>query len=172
MLVLKRIILPFLFAAVLISEGCDKGIEPRPADEVPGFSGRITFVGAWPDSITRTHLVVFDSLLEEPNDFSLYNLKFISDTIPYGVQYYDYDSRVDPYVPITAGSFAYIAVVQQKTKNLSLSRKDWTVAGIFYAYGDTTNPGRLTIPEKTFVKNINIWCNFYDPPPQPPGGQE
>lgn len=170
MLLLKRILLPVLFIIILISEGCDKGIEPRPADEVPGFSGRITFIGAWPDSITRTLIVVFDSLLEEPDDFSLYNLKFISDTIPGGVSYYDFDSRNNPSVPIHAGDFAYVAVVQQKTPLLSLLRKDWIVAGIYYAYGDTTHPGRLIIPDKTFIRNINIWCDFNNPPPQPPGG--
>ncbi len=170
MLLLKRIVLPVLFITILFSEGCDKGIEPRPADEIPGFSGRITFIGAWPDSITRTHIVVFDSLLEDPNDFSLYNLKFISDIIPYWVSYYDFDSRNNPYVPIQAGEYAYVAVVQQKTPQLSLLRKDWIVVGIYYAYGDITHPGGLIIPDKTFIRNINIWCDFNNPPPQPPGG--
>jgi hypothetical protein len=170
MLLLKRIILPVLFITVLISEGCDKGIEPRPADEVPGFSGRITFIGAWPDSIKRTFIVVFDSLLEEPADFNLYNLKFISDSIPTGVNFYDYDSRMSPILPIGAGDYAYLAVVQQSTTSISLNRQDWIVAGVFYAYGDTTHPGQLIIPDKTFIKNINIWCDFNNPPPQPPGG--
>ncbi len=166
----KRIFLPALFLILLINGGCDKGIEPRPTDEIPGFSGRITFIGAWPDSIQRTHIVVFDSLLEDLNDFTVFNLKFVSDSIPNGVSYYDFDSRRNPFLPIAAGSYAYVAVVQQKTLNLSFSRKDWTVVGIYYAYGDTTTPATLTIPEKTLVKNINIWCDFNNPPPQPPGG--
>jgi hypothetical protein len=170
MFFIKRNILSLLFIAILITEGCDKGIEPRPADEIPGFGGRITFVGTWPDSIKRTYIVVFDSLLEDPGDFNLNNLKFISDTISYGVNYYDFDSRNNYTIPIYAGSYAYIAVVQQKTDKISFLRKDWTVAGIYYAYGDTSHPARLIIPEKTFVKNINIWCNFNNPPPQPPGG--
>lgn len=168
MLSLKRIILPVLFITILISEGCDKGIEPRPADEVPGFSGRITFVGAWPDSIKRTHIVVFDSLLEDANDFNVFNLKFVSDSIPVGINYYDYDSRNNPFLPIAAGEYAYVAVVQQKTENISFSRNDWTVAGIYYAYGDTTHPGQLIIPDKTLIRNINILCDFNNPPPQPP----
>ena len=170
MLFQKRIMYIFLFIILLIFEGCDKGIEPRPADEVPGFGGRITFVGTWPDSVKRTFIVAFDSLLEEPNDFSLYNLKFISDSIPTGVSFYDFDSRKDPVVSIEAGNYAYVVVVQQKTPTISLRRQDWIVAGVYYAYGDTTHPGELIIPQKTFVRNINIWCDFNNPPPQPPGG--
>ncbi len=170
MKLIKCITLPVLFIIILITGGCDKGIEPRPADEVPGFSGRITFVGAWPDSITRTHIVVFDSLLESPEDFTIFNLKFVSGEIPYGISVYDFDSRDSSFLPISPGTFSYVAVVQQKTENISLTASDWTVAGIYYAYGDTTHPGKLIIPEKSFVKNINIRCDFNNPPPQPTGG--
>lgn len=169
MLKIKRIVFPVLIILILIIGGCDKGIEPRPADKIPGFGGRITFIGTWPDSIKRTFIVVFDSLLESPDDFSLYNLKFISDSIPSGVNYYDYDSRINPIVPIASGDYAYLIVVQQKTPNISLDRKDWIVSGVYYAFGDTTHPGQLIIPDKSFVKNINIWCDFNNPPPQPPG---
>lgn len=164
----KRILPVVLFAVILIVQGCDKGIEPRPADEVPGFGGRVTFVGAWPDSIKRTFIVVFDSLLESPDDFNLFNIKFISDSIPTGINYFDYDSRINPIIPVESGDYAYVAVVQQKTPQISLQRSDWIVAGVYYAFGDTTMPGQLKIPDKTFVKNINIWCDFNNPPPQPP----
>jgi len=170
MVYLKRIILPVLFILILISSGCDKGIEPRSTDDIPGFGGRITFIGTWPDSVQRTHIVVFDSLLEDANDFNIFNLKFISDALPYGVPGYDFDSRDSAIIQVEPGSFSYVAVVQQKTVDLSLLRKDWTVIGIYYAYGDTTHPGKLDIPDKYFVKNINIRCDFNNPPPQPPGG--
>ncbi|HSD63314.1 MAG TPA: hypothetical protein VLB50_05920, partial [Ignavibacteriaceae bacterium] len=71
--------------------------------------------------------------------------------------------------PISAGSYAYVVVVQQKTPQISLNKKDWIVAGVYYANGDTTQPGRLIIPENSFIKNINIICDFDNPPPQPPG---
>ncbi len=166
----KRLTLPVLFFVRLITGGCDKGIEPRPADQVPGFGGRITFIGAWPDSIQRTHIVVFDSLLESPEDFNIFNLKFVSAEIPYGVTTYDFDSRDSAFVPLSPGTFSYVAVVQQKTENISLIPGDWTVAGIYYAYGDTTHPGKLIIPDKSFIKNIDIRCDFNNPPPQPTGG--
>ncbi len=167
---IKCITLPVLLVILLITGGCDKGIEPRPADEVPGFGGRITFIGAWPDSIQRTYVVAFDSLLESPEDFNIFNLKFISGEIPYGVTSYDFDSRDSALIPINSGTFSYVAVVQQKTENPSLNPGDWIVAGIYYAYGDTTYPGKLVIPEKSFVKNIDIWCDYNNPPPQPTGG--
>lgn len=165
---LKVLLIALLFIALLIENGCDKGIEP--VTDITGFSGRITFQGSWPDSIQRTFVVVFDSLLEKPDDFNLFNIKFISNQISSGLSYYDYDSRDSALIPIIAGSFAYIAVVQQKTPEISLNRQDWIVAGVYYTNGDTTHPGRLVIPQNSFVRNINIICDFDNPPPQPPGG--
>lgn len=165
---LRKIIFPALLIGIVITESCNKGIEP--VYDSPGFSGRVTFKGTWPDSIKRTFIVVFDSLLEEPNDFTLYNLKFISGGIPTGVSYFDYNSRDSALVQIDPGTYAYVAVVQQKTETISLLRKDWIVAGIYYTNDDTTNPGRLIIPSDGFVRNINILCDFDNPPPQPPGG--
>jgi len=85
-----------------------------------------------------------------------------------------YSSADSSYFPpdgiIESGEYSYIGVAQQSTVELSLSRKDWIVAGVYYANGDTTQPGKLTIPENTMVRNINIICNFDNPPPQPPGG--
>ncbi len=67
------------------------------------------------------------------------------------------------------GTYAYIAVAQQSTEELSLARNDWFVSGIYYANGDTTQPGTMVIPDSTFVENINITVDFNNPPPQPPG---
>ena len=66
-------------------------------------------------------------------------------------------------------NYAYVAVVQQSTEELSLARKDWFVSGVYYANGDTTKPGTMVIPDSTFVRNININVDFNNPPPQPPG---
>ncbi len=169
MYLVKCLALPVL-VILLITGGCNKGIEPRPADEVPGFGGRITFIGAWPDSIQRSYVVVFDSLLESPDDFNLFNLRFISGEIPYGVTSYDFDSRDSALIHIDPGVYSYVAVVQQKTIQPSFDPGDWIVAGIYYAYGDTTHPGQLIIPDKSFVKNVDIRCDFNNPPPQPTGG--
>ena len=153
---------------------CDHGIEPR-GPESSGFSGTVTFVNAWPDTIKRSFIVVFENPLLTPGDFTIDNLKFLSREIPLGVQTHEFSSLDSAYIPATpgpfpSGSYAYVAVVQQSTENLSLARKDWFVSGVYYANGITTNPGKMIIPDSTFVKNINITVDFNNPPPQPPGG--
>lgn len=168
----KYIYFVFFFTLILLS-GCDGGITPTPesAPKQAGFGGSITFKGKWPSGVTRTHIVAFRNPLNSAGDFNALNLAFVSDSIPYGVTGIVFSSLINPQLPIKAGEYAYVAVAQSKTPALSLDRKDWFVSGVYYANGDTTKPGRLVIPENTFVGNINITCDFNHPPPQPPGGK-
>jgi hypothetical protein len=159
---------------ILLLSYCDHGLEPRPP-ETSGFSGTISFVSSWPDSVKRSFLVVFKNPLLEPTDFTIENLKFLSREIPLGVQMHEFTSLDSAYIPpnpgpFPSGSYGYVAVVQQSTENLSLARKDWFVSGVYYSFGDTTEAGTLVIPDSTFVRNINIRVDFNNPPPQPPGG--
>ena len=168
----------FIIAAVLcyLLIACDHGIEPKPfLKSPPGFSGTIRFTSEWPDSVKRSFLVVFKNPLISDSDFTILNLKFLSREIPLGVELHDFSSLDSAYIPATPGpfppgSYAYVAVVQQSTEELSLARKDWFVSGIYYTNGDTTKPGTMIIPDSTFVKNINITVDFNNPPPQPSGG--
>lgn len=168
----KLLILISLFTA-FVTFNCDKGLSPVSADvNKSGFSGTIIFKGNWPKDVTRTYLVVFQNPLISASDFNVLNLKYLSSEITTGVSSFSYNSSIDSsYIQIKAGEYTYIAVAQQKTAELSLDRKDWTVAGVYYANDDTTQPGKLIIPQNTVVKNINIVCDFDNPPPQPPGGQ-
>jgi hypothetical protein len=161
-----------LLSFILIS--CDHGISPAPP-ETSGFSGKVTFISSWPDSVKRSFLVIFENPLLEPDDFTINNLKFLSREIPLGLQSHEFSSLDSAYIPpapgpFPSGSYAYVAVVQQSTELLSLARKDWFVSGVYYAYSDTTKPGTMIIPDNTFIENINIKVNFNNPPPQPPGG--
>lgn len=165
------------FSAYLIllffAVACDHGIEPAPL-ESSGFSGKVTFISDWPDSIKRTFIVVFENPLLSDSDFTIFNLKYLSREIPLGVQTNNFSSLDSAYIPPTpgpfqAGSYEYVAVVQQSTELLSLARKDWFVSGIYYANNDTTKPGTMVIPDSSFVRNINITVDFNNPPPQPPG---
>jgi hypothetical protein len=165
---LNLLLLSFIFIS------CDHGISPR-AFESSGFSGNVSFLSSWPDSVKRSFLVVFENPLLAPEDFTIDNLKFLSREIPLGVQSHEFSSLDSAYIPPTpgpfpSGSYAYVAVVQQFTELLSLARKDWFVSGIYYAYGDTAKPGTMTIPDNTFIKNINITVDFNNLPQQPPGG--
>ena len=164
-----------ILSVVILLYSCDHGISPKPASqEVTGFSGKITFLGTWPDSIKRTHIVVFKDPLLSSGDFNLLNLKFISREIPFGTAVYYYSSEDSSVIPGTEafapGEYSYVAVVQQASDELVLVRSAWFVAGIYYTQGDRSNPGKLIIPEDSFVRNIDIVCDFNNPPPQPPGG--
>lgn len=159
---------------ILAAVACDDhGIEPRPP-ESSGFSGTVWFLNQWPDSIKRAFIVVFENPLLTPGDFTISNLKFLSREIPLRVPKYEFSSLDSAYIPATpgpfpSGTYAYVAVVQQSTEELSLARKDWFVSGLYYTPGDTSKPGKLVIPDSTFVRNINIYVDFNNPPPQPPG---
>ncbi len=168
-----QLLVVFTLAAFLYN-GCDKGIAPEPEipkEEQAGFSGKITFLGQWPDGVQRTHLVVFENPLLSAADFNVFNLKFVGPEIPYGTTEFNYNSVDSFYVEIGAGEYAYVAVAQSKAEELSLNRVDWYVVGVYYANNDTTQPGKLVIPEKTLVKGIDIICDYENPPPQPPGGE-
>lgn len=163
-----------LFTAVVIFS-CDHGIEPKP-EQFSGFKGTVTFLGEWPDSIKRSHIVIFKNPLLSENDFTLQNLRFISQEIPFGVNSYEFSSLDQAIIPASPGAFepgdyAYVAVAHQSTETISLVRKDWYVSGIYYTNGDTTKPGILTVPENSMIENVDIVCDFNNLPPQPPGGK-
>jgi hypothetical protein len=166
---LKYLVLILAFIAL----SCNKGLSPVSADiNKASFSGTIIFKGEWPKDVTRTYLVVFQNPLLSASDFNLLNLKYLSQEIPYGLSQINYNSAQDSsFIQIDAGEYSYVAVAQQTTAVLSLVRKDWHVVGVYYANDDTTQPGKLIIPQNTLVKDINIVCDFNNPPPQPPGGQ-
>jgi len=162
---------------IIISCDSEHGIAPKPiADTEFGFGGNIIFYGEWPDSIKRMFLVVFKDPLLDESDFVLTNMGFLSIELPLQVQSIKYNSSLDSaYIPLNQfdpppSIYHYIAVAQQSTPEISLERKDWFVTGVYYIDGDTTSPGILSIPRDTFVDDINIYCDFDNPPPQPPGG--
>ncbi len=164
----------FLFVLIpFIYSGCGKGIEPEPEKIREGFGGNIIFSGEWPDSVTRTHIVVFKDPLLAASDFNAFNLAFVGLNIPKGTVILNYSTLDSALYPVNtklqAGTYSYIAVAQQSTLNLTLNRSDWFVAGVFYVPGDSTIPGMITVRKGEFLDNIDIRCDFNNPPPQPPG---
>lgn len=162
----------FVFLSILVLYGCNGGITPEPESrpKEAGFGGMVIFKGTWPSGVRRTHIVAFRSPLNSAGDFNALNLAFVSDSIPFGTSGIVFSSLINPQLALKAGRYAYVAVAQSKTPTLSLDRKDWFVSGVYYAGNDSTKPGTLIIPENTFIDNINIICDFNNPPPQPPGG--
>ena len=164
-------ILFILFIIIFVS--CDGGLSPEMAEINPGFGGTVTFIGNWDSSVTRTHVVLFKNPLLSKKDFNAFNLKFVSDSIATGTQNYYYSTydKNSLISNIQAGEYAYLAVAQSKTEKLSLNREDWMIAGLYsITDGDSVKPKTLIIPEASFVDNIDILCDFNNPPPQPPGG--
>jgi len=170
----KYIIAGFALTALLTFISCDKGISPYPENDnagLTGFEGKVTFSGAWPDGIQQTYIVAFKETLKSDADFFPPNLSYIIGPISYNTTEYSYNSIDNNYsatFTLSPGSYNYVVVVQTKKTGLTLDRKDWTVAGIYYANGDTTKPGTLVIQNGKFTSNININCDFNNPPPQPP----
>ncbi|MGE5399782.1 MAG: hypothetical protein ACM3S2_05215 [Ignavibacteriales bacterium] len=162
----------FLLPLLLLFYGCGGGISPEPENPPlqTGFGGTVIFKGTWPENVRRTHIVAFKNPLNSPSDFNALNLAFVSDSIPYGVTNIVYSSLINPLLEIKPGKYSYVAVAQSGTQTISLDRKDWTVVGIFYAVNDTTKPGELVIPEGKFIGDVDIICDYNNPPPQPPGG--
>ncbi len=164
-----------LIILISLNSGCDGGISPTSANnslQQAGFSGTITFMGTWPDSVTGTYLVVFQNELKSLSDFNILNIKYVSIEIPFGLTTFNYSSLDSAYLPqqghLADGEYEYVAVAQLTSPTISVNRKDWRVAGVYYANNDYSHPGKLVIPPDTYVRNINIICDFNNPPPQPP----
>lgn len=158
----------------LIFTSCGEGLSPDLADEKSGFGGTITFSGEWNPNIKQTHIVAFKDPLISVNDFNFFNLKFVSDVIPNGTISYDYSTYDEGSLisTIEPGKISYIAVAQALKDTITLNREDWIVIGVYYENNDTANPGIIQISESEFKDNINIHCDFNNPPPQPPGGSK
>jgi hypothetical protein len=170
---MKNILKIFTLLSAIFLFSCGGGIEPEPENlEKEGFGGVITFEGEWPADISRTHLVIFKSPLNSVEDFNIFNLGFVSLEIPYGVTQFRYSTADSALFPINAklapGSYSYVAVAQQNIEEISLNREDWFVVGYYTAGGDTI-PGVVSFSEGEYLENINILCDFDNPPPQPPG---
>ena len=168
-----RGILIILFAGLILIS-CDEGLSPDLADAKSGFGGTISFVGDWNPEITQTHLVVFKDPLLSITDFNVFNLSFVSESIPNGSLTYQYSTNDGDALisSVGAGKYSYIAVAQCLRDTITLNREDWIVVGVYYSNENKTVPGELSLLEGAFLENINITCDFNNLPPQPPGGSE
>lgn len=163
----NHILFPIIF--VLLLTGCDHGISPRIEPPRTGFSGKIVFKHSWPSDIYQTRVVAFRETIKTVADFNIFNIGFISDTIPYGVSEFVYETDKKPLIePVAGTTLKYIVVAQAVVPNPLPRRQDWRVAGIYYSPFDSTTYGSVTIEEGIFKKNIDIVVDFNNPPVQPP----
>jgi len=61
-------------------------------------------------------------------------------------------------------SFAYVALAWRYGLNFGV---DWRPAGVYTTHPNTFIPSPLVVPLHRFPKDINIECDFRNPPPRP-----
>jgi len=163
-----------ILLTVIFIVSCDRGLAPTEPglENKTGFGGTITFLGNWDSEITQTNIVLFKNPLLSGADFNIQNLKYLSTSIPFGSSDYIYNT-IDSisFGNVEAGSYAYLAVVQTKADPITLDRKDWFVVGVYQSRALGSEPGEITIERNKFKFDVNIICDFNNPPPQPPGGK-
>ncbi len=154
-----------LVAAFLIS-ACEQGIAPV-ANPVPGRSygirGTIYFLH-WPppDSILDLRVAALQHYpVASIPDEVLNGRARYSDQLPYGRDSIAYQLTLPPLPP---GTIPFIGVAQRYGPNV---QQDWRVVGVYYAGGDTTQPGQVVVPADSMVPGVNIIVDFNHLPPQP-----
>ncbi len=166
---LYKIFITIILIYLLVS--CDGGLSPVE-EEIsggPGFSGKITFIGEWPADVKLTYVVLFKDPLISALDFNAFNLKYVSLPIPIGASEFTFSSNESLFGQVEPGDFAYLAVAQSTSETLNLNRSFWRVAGV-YKSAVGAPEGNITIPADRVLQNLDIVCDFNNPPNQPPGG--
>jgi hypothetical protein len=177
---------------VFISGGCDKGLTPPPPppaappelrDSITGFGGVISFRN-WPplDSVDQQvqelRLVAFKN---PPIDTSGLIIEFLRgnvlvfprigttayskrdssgrlrDTIRYSIEF-------TPGVDSLPFTYSYIAIAWRYGTNFFA---DWRPAGLYTTQPGTFIPGAITVREYRYLRNIDVNCDFRNPPPIP-----
>lgn len=164
-----------VFILIIIAiAGCDGGLAPTSSDiaNKTGFGGNVTFIGEWDPEVTQTNIVLFKDSLLSAEDFNIVNLRYLSTAIPLNSNEYSYNT-IDSLLfgDVVAGKYSYLAVVQSKAKEISFDRKDWFVVGVYQSEEAGSVSGEIIVEENKFKFDVNIICDFNNPPPQPPGGE-
>lgn len=156
-------IVAILLSTLFFFIGCDHGISPTSESVEPGFGGTIRVISPWPpaDSIRDLRVVAFrnyppQNILVEVSSgnavFSDSTLTSREKIIPYKIQ----QSKV-------TGTFQYVVLAQQYGSNVFT---DWRAVGVYSPTNDPTKPGSITVPQNTFLPNIDITVDFTKLPPQ------
>jgi hypothetical protein len=179
-------ILTVLLLFVSFYSGCDKGLMPPPAldpNAPTGFGGIIYFTN-WPP-LDSVDLVVQElriaAFKRPPIDTTLLIVEYalgnviiypavgatgyskrdssghLRDSIHYAIYF-------NPGVDVVPATFSYIAMAWRYGPN---SLTDWRPAGLYTTQPGTFNPGAITIRKNVFIPNVNIHCDFRNPPPIP-----
>ncbi len=154
----------FILSTLFFFLSCDHGLKPpetetSPAYEEPGFGGTVYFKGTWPDTIYDLRVVAFRKYPPQDiiNEVIQGKAKF-SETLPNKVDSAKYQVLAD------TGKWEYVVVALQYGSNIF---SDWKAIGVYDTTPEDTIPTPIYIPYGKFLRNININCDFNNPPPQP-----
>lgn len=128
-----------------------QGVDIKVSFPGSNITGTITFLGEWPPSTEWVRVVVYKRIPVELIDYYPPNLSAFSDPIPIGVSSYDYT------LPIAAGTYEWVLVAW---KGEGTSLFDIKEIGTYYSHPDSTNPGKVVVPECETVTGIDITADF------------
>ena len=167
---MSKLYLLVIFIALSLLISCDGGIHPIEEDTStkPLVSGKVTFIGEWPSDIKLTYIILFKDPLINASVFNAFNLKYVSQLIPVGTNEFNFSSDEALFGEILPGEYSYFVVAQSTSETLQLTRSSWRVAGI-YKDENGLPEGNISVPSNSTLNDINIVCDFNNPPQQPPG---
>jgi hypothetical protein len=138
------LVVAFLFLLNLSGCSDNHGLHPVP---ITGISGTITFEGQWPANTEFVRVAVYQTYPPP----SLIALAAVSDPLPFGVQKTDY------ILPLKPGTYGWI-LVAWKAKNTPFTAI--RTLGVYYAAGDSTRPGSVTVEKNRLTPHVDIGADF------------
>ncbi|MFH1940898.1 MAG: hypothetical protein ABIL68_02245 [bacterium] len=152
---MKRAIL-WGIASILLLASCYQGHGLSPPEETSGIEGRITFIGAWPDSTKEVRIAVLKNFPEGMTDpdsllnFVITNLSSLSDPLPMGIDHHDYQLLLDP------GHYAWVLVVWLPANLFGIKE-----LGAYYLDpNNLTLPTPITVLAGVLLQGIDIVADF------------
>lgn len=137
--------------ALVLGTACsDHGLEPLHE----GISGRITFVGAWPDTTEWVRFAVFKKLPATVFDIPI-NPPLFSDTLPRFVSTYNYEMTVP------AGTYEWIVLAwKPKKQNATSDFSGLDTLAMYAQPGTQRVPLAITVPSQRLLTGIDIVADF------------
>lgn len=138
----------FIAGAALALVGCDHGLEAVPPGPT-GISGRITFVGEWPEEVGQVAVAVYQQVPQRLEDF--FALAGFDAEVELGAQTYDY------FVPIeTDGVYQWVVVAWRRKDSF------WDFTSLLGCYslpGDLL-PRPVAVRRGEITRHIDIRVDF------------
>jgi hypothetical protein len=150
----------FLLAAVVTA--CGGGLEPEAippicAPSLVGLCGTVRFRGTIPDSTDNVFIATYVTFPQTCTDLINNRRPVIPRSVPYT------DSTAAYSVALSPGTYEWVLAVWKKVGTLTLSPSDTAllrVAGYYRSLTDSTQPGIVTVPSGSAVRNIDFVVNF------------